>query len=218
MSLLSYFYTFVLLLIVDGFHFSDNRWWEGRCLWGKLIYASINLAQQGQCWIKEKESLRLLCCAVIGFPFACKCQLRGESIQVDGENLLLKGLINQTQLETITKRRGWEPYYFLGAMREAINNGLEESRVANKDNYSYRGSTTQSQLLIFENSLDALAQSIGGLLRVKSTGLPIAYDQVFGIIFDIFFVIATVAWSSSLGWYDTLFSFVVFDIILIKIL
>lgn len=193
------------------FDLSDNRWWEGRCLWGKLIYASINLAQQGQCWINEKESLRRLCCAVIGFPFACKCQLRGESIKEDSEALLLKGLINETQVETVIKRRGWEPYYFLGAMREAINNGLEQSRVANKENYTYRGSTTESQILIFENSLDALAESIGGLLRVKSTGLPIAYDQVFGIIFDIFFLIATLAWSPSIGWYDHHHSFLQFD-------
>ena len=136
------------------------------------------------------------------FPFACKCQLRGETIAKDeSQYLLRKGLINETQLQAVSSRRGWEPYYFLGAMREAINNGLEKSRMASQHNYSYRGSTTESQLLMFDESLKNLALAIGGLLRVKNTGLPIAYDQLFGIIFNIFFVIATLAWSPSLGWY-----------------
>ena len=120
----------------------------------------------------------------------------------DGAYLLQRGLINPAQLEIVSKRNGWQPYYFLGAMRAAINIELENNRKANSGdgNYSFRGSTTESQILIFEDSLNTLATSIGGLIRVKSTGLPMAYDLLFSIIFTIFFLIATLAWAPTLGW------------------
>eukprot|EP00585_Thalassiosira_rotula_P010258 CAMPEP_0196143088 /NCGR_PEP_ID=MMETSP0910-20130528/12608_1 /TAXON_ID=49265 /ORGANISM="Thalassiosira rotula, Strain GSO102" /LENGTH=501 /DNA_ID=CAMNT_0041404481 /DNA_START=188 /DNA_END=1693 /DNA_ORIENTATION=+ len=180
-----------------------NRWWEGRCLWGALIFASINLAQQGQCWIKDKQSLRRLCCAVVTFPYACKAQLRGASIMEDAEYLLQRGLINPAQLAVVTKRNGWQPYYFMGAMRAAINHDLEKSKAAGsiRNRNSLKTETTGSQILIFEESLTTLATSIGGLIRVKSTGLPSAYDLLFSIIFTIFFLIATIAWAPTLGWY-----------------
>eukprot|EP00580_Thalassiosira_gravida_P016481 CAMPEP_0201676062 /NCGR_PEP_ID=MMETSP0494-20130426/40989_1 /ASSEMBLY_ACC=CAM_ASM_000839 /TAXON_ID=420259 /ORGANISM="Thalassiosira gravida, Strain GMp14c1" /LENGTH=564 /DNA_ID=CAMNT_0048158683 /DNA_START=28 /DNA_END=1722 /DNA_ORIENTATION=- len=178
-----------------------NRWWEGRCLWGALIFAAINLAQQGQCWIKDKQSLRALCCAIVTFPYACKAQLRGASIMEDGEYLLQRGLLNSDQLAIVTKRDGWQPYYFMGAMRAAINIDLEKSKAASRNKFSFKSETTDSQILIFENSLTTLATSIGGLIRVKSTGLPAAYDLLFSIIFSIFFLIATLAWAPTLGWY-----------------
>mmetsp|Transcript_32876 Transcript_32876/g.70993 ORF Transcript_32876/g.70993 Transcript_32876/m.70993 type:complete len:622 (+) Transcript_32876:124-1989(+) len=180
-----------------------TRWWEGRCLWGALIFSAIHIAQQGQCWIKDKENLRCLCCAAVTFPYACKAQLRGATIMEDGAYLLQRGLINPAQLELVSKRNGWQPYYFLGVMRAAINNELEKSTKAKSgdDNYSFRGSTKESQMLIFEDSLKTLATSIGGLIRVKSTGLPAAYDMLFSIIFAIFFLIATLAWAPTLRWY-----------------
>ena len=85
----------------------------------------MNLAQQGQCWFKERENLRSLCCAIVCFSYACKGQLRGKSIQDDSRYLLQKGLINMNQLTDVSKRNGWQPYYFLGVMREIIKNDLE---------------------------------------------------------------------------------------------
>jgi len=198
-----FFSSFLGFSLVFRTNICYARWWEGRCLWGALIFSAINLAQQGQCWIKDKENLRRLCCAAVTFPYACKAQLRGVSIMEDGAYLLQRGLINPAQLEIVSKRNGWQPYYFLGAMRAAINIELENNRKANSGdgNYSFRGSTTESQILIFEDSLNTLATSIGGLIRVKSTGLPMAYDLLFSIIFTIFFLIATLAWTPTLGWY-----------------
>lgn len=198
-----FFSSFLGFSLVFRTNICYNRWWEGRCLWGALIFSAIHLAQQGQCWIKDKENLRRLCCAAVTFPYACKAQLRGVTIMEDGAYLLQRGLINPAQLEIVSKRKGWQPYYFLGVMRAAINIELEKSTKANSgdDNYSFRGSTTKSQILIFEDSLTTLATSIGGLIRVKSTGLPMAYDLLFSIIFSIFFLIATLAWAPTLGWY-----------------
>ncbi len=180
-----------------------ERWWEGRCLWGALIFAAINFAQQGQCWIEDKTDLRRLCCSIVSFSFACKCQLRGLSlVETDGKYLQDKGLVKKMELNAIRTRNGWQPYYFLSAMREAINNDLSKSTKENSGSgYSYRGSTAESQLLLFEESLNELAKSIGGLIRVKSTGLPLGYDIVFIFVLRAFFVIATLAWTPLLGWY-----------------
>ena len=68
----------------------------------------MNLAQQSQCWFKERENLRSLCCAIVCFSYACKGQLRGKSIQDDSRYLLQKGLVNMNQLTDVSKRNGWQ--------------------------------------------------------------------------------------------------------------
>ena len=45
------------------------RWWEGRCLWGSLIYAAINVVQQGRTWIHDENRLHRLACAAIAFGY-----------------------------------------------------------------------------------------------------------------------------------------------------
>eukprot|EP00984_Skeletonema_dohrnii_P021117 scaffold10466_cov69-Skeletonema_dohrnii-CCMP3373.AAC.2 len=63
------------------FFLTDQRWWEGRCLWGKLIYASIHCAQQSQSWMKDREKRERFQNAVITFAWACKAQLRGHGLK-----------------------------------------------------------------------------------------------------------------------------------------
>ena len=43
------------------------RWWEGRCLWGKLVFAAINATQQARAAIKDEKLLRRFTNAVIVF-------------------------------------------------------------------------------------------------------------------------------------------------------
>ena len=160
--------------------------WEGRCLWGALIFAAINLAQQGQGSFTEKENFRRLCCLIVCFSIACKNQLYGLSIEADGDYLLSRGLMDTTEFEKVVKRHGWQPYYFLGALREIIDVDLRMSGQQAKLNtniYSFKGSTTDSQLLMMDLTLNQMASNIGGLIRVKSTGLPLGYDTIFYFIF-----------------------------------
>ena len=86
---------------------SENRW-EGRCLWGALIFAVINLAQQAQPMFTDKENFRRLCCLLVCFALACKNQLAGDSIEVDSEYLLSRGLISMKELEHVISRPGWQ--------------------------------------------------------------------------------------------------------------
>eukprot|EP00984_Skeletonema_dohrnii_P034185 scaffold33483_cov167-Skeletonema_dohrnii-CCMP3373.AAC.2 len=153
--------------------------WEGRCLWGTLIFAAINLAQQGQGSFTEKENFRRLCALIVCFSIACKNQLYGQSIEADGDYLLTRGLISKTEYEQVIKRQGWQPYYFLGALREIIDVDLKMSgqrAKTNNDVYSFKGSTTDAQLLMMDGALGQMASIIGDLIRVSKSlfALPLA--------------------------------------------
>ena len=176
---LAFFSAFVGFILVFRTQICYNRWWEGRCLWGDLIFSAINLAQQGQSSFHDKENLRRLCCLIVNFAFACKSQLYGRSIEDDGDYLLKRGLISKEELQTVASRLGWQPYYFLGGMREIIDKDLQLSGMMAKmgEEYSFKGSTTDAQLIIMDGALGGLASSIGGLIRVKATGLPLGYDS-----------------------------------------
>jgi len=75
----------------------------------------------------------------------------------------------------------------MGAIREIIDIDLHKSskhQVAKGDTdmYSFKG-TTHAQLLMMDESLGTMAKSIGGLIRVKATGLPLGYDLIFFFVF-----------------------------------
>ena len=144
--------------------------WEGRCLWGTLIFAAINLAQQGQGSFTERENFRRLCSLIVCFSIACKNQLCGLSIEADGDYLLTRGLISKTEYQQVLKRQGWQPYYFLGALRDIIDIDLKMSGQRAKlhnDVYSFKGSTTDAQLLMMDGALGQMASIIGDLIRVS---------------------------------------------------
>ena len=102
--------------------------WEGRCLWGALIFAVINLAQQAQPMFTDKENFRRLCCLLVCFALACKNQLAGDSIEVDSEYLLSRGLISMKELKHVISRPGWQVsprlYYFVIRTRVALANHM----------------------------------------------------------------------------------------------
>jgi hypothetical protein len=126
------------------------------------------------------------------------------SIEADGDYLLARGLINTSELQTVASRVGWQPYYFLGGLREIIDVDLQLSGMAataNPGEYSYKGSTTDAQILIMDGALGHLADVIGKLIRIKATGLPLGYDAIFYSIFLVYFLITTLSWAASLQWY-----------------
>lgn len=45
--------TLLFFLITFRSNQSYSRWWEGRCLWGKQIYASKNLCQMAATWLTD---------------------------------------------------------------------------------------------------------------------------------------------------------------------
>jgi len=86
---------------------------------------------------------------------------------------------------------GWQPCYCLDVMRCVFTHSMQAS-----ENRLY-----PEQLKSMEDSIRDMAISIGGLIRLKSTGLPTAYDSFYQTAGVIFLVMASFAWSPDMGWY-----------------
>eukprot|EP00984_Skeletonema_dohrnii_P023195 scaffold12265_cov94-Skeletonema_dohrnii-CCMP3373.AAC.2 len=87
---------------------------------------------------------------------------------------------------------GWQPYYCLDVMRYVFTDSMQTS----SENRLY-----PEQLKSMEDSIRDMAISIGGLILLKSTGLPTAYDSFYQTAGLIFLVMASFAWSPDMGWY-----------------
>lgn len=173
---------------------TDQRWWEGRCLWGQLIYASIHCAQQSQCWIKNPEKRNRFQNAIINFAWSCKAKLRGNGLQDEDEeglNLVVRGVLSEKELQVMAVEQGWQPYYCLDVMRYVFTDSMETSM----------SRFCPGQFKSMEDSIRDMATAIGGLIRVNSTGLPKVYDSFYHITGGIFLVMATLAWSPDMGWF-----------------
>mmetsp|Transcript_38030 Transcript_38030/g.64998 ORF Transcript_38030/g.64998 Transcript_38030/m.64998 type:complete len:433 (+) Transcript_38030:1-1299(+) len=201
------FYSFALVFRTNICY---ARWWEGRTLWGTLIVYSIRIAQQGHLWIENEALSHRLGYLAVTFAYACKAQLRGNKIEhdeEDGPELVRKGIISQEEMDVIARQTAWQPYYCIDAMRAAINEGLKMGR-GSPDEWKQNAAACA-----MEDTICTLASSIGGCIRVKSTGLPVAYDDIMYTTGGIFFVAACLAWAPGCGFYTPAVVIIVYIIV-----
>lgn len=151
------------------------RWWEGRCLWGALLFACIHLSQQCCGWISDGALKRRVVHMIITFVWASKAQLRDHSIEeADGLQLVERGLLEAAELRTISAQVGWQPYYCLDVIRAVVREAWDSEGGA----VFRRESERASALLAIEQTLVEMAKALGGSIRVKATQLPRAYDAL----------------------------------------
>ena len=184
------------------------RWWEGRTLWGAIIVNSIRICQQSRLWIHDELLNDRVDCLAITFAFVCKAMLRGHCIsddEEDGKVLVRKGVLAQEELDVITKEAAWQPYYCIDALRATINEGL----VKTEHKISYDGRKNAAHTAM-EETVGSLANAIGGCIRVRSTGLPVAYDIILNSIGFVFFTAATIAWSPGAKYYNPILVLVIY--------
>ena len=168
------------------------RWWEGRCLWGKLVFAAINATQQAHAAIKDEKLLRRFTNTVIVFSWSCKAKLRGarlEDLSQEGHALVSRGLLEKAELDEIASLDGsiWQPYHCLDVMRSVVNEGLDES--------------VELRALLIDNSVTELALAIGGSIRVKATGMPHGYDLGLQALVFLYMTLGNFAFAPSCGWF-----------------
>eukprot|EP00984_Skeletonema_dohrnii_P038846 scaffold42582_cov255-Skeletonema_dohrnii-CCMP3373.AAC.1 len=200
------FYSFALVFRTNICY---SRWWEGRVLWGTIIVCSIRITQQAHLWIKEPALVHRLSCISIIFAYCCKAQLRGSGLEDDsegGSKLLRKGVISQEELDLISRQSGWQPYYCIDAMRVVISEGLKWDET----NSEWKKNAAQAAM---EETICTLANSIGGCIRVRSTGLPTAYDDILNTTGAIFFTAACLAWAPGAGLYNPIVVLIVYTIV-----
>ena len=94
---------------------------QARCLWGLMIYAAINLAQQTNCWMHEgsPELASRASCMLMVFVNACATHLRNTSLDKgpDTRRLVNEGILEELELQIICTQPGWQPYYALDVLR-----------------------------------------------------------------------------------------------------
>lgn len=64
-----------------------------------------------------------------------------------------------------------------------------------------------------EETICKLTDGIGGCIRVKSTGLPVAYDDILKTTGFIFFAAGCLAWAPKAGWYNPILVLIVYIIV-----
>ena len=82
-----------------------------------------------------------------------------------------------------------------------------------KDNKGLGDNIRNGAFISVEQTVCGLASSIGGCIRVQSTGLPKAYDDILNTIGCIFFTFATIAWAPSNGLYNPVIIFFIYLVI-----
>ena len=153
---------------------------------------------------------RISCLAII-FAYCCKAQLRGAGVEDDtegGAKLLEKGVISQEELDMICRQSGWQPYYCIDAMRAVVVTGLEGE--GDSKHAGWKNNAAQNAM---EGTICKLADSIGGCIRVRSTGLPVAYDDILNTTGAIFFTAACLAWAPGAGLYNPTVVLIVYIIV-----
>ena len=184
------------------------RWWEGRSLWGQIIINSIRICQQSRLWIHCEQLNDRIDCLAITFAFACKAMLRGNSIgsaDEDGNGLVRRGVLAQEELDQISSDSAWQPFYCIDAIRATVNEGL----VRTEHEISYDGRKNAAHIAM-EDTIVNLASAVGGCIRVKSTGLPVAYDNILNAISCVFFSAACLAWAPGAKYYNPILVLVIY--------
>jgi predicted membrane chloride channel (bestrophin family) len=184
------------------------RWWEGRSLWGQIIINSIRICQQSRLWIHCEQLNDRIDCLAITFAFACKAMLRGNSIghaDEDGNELVRRGVLAQEELDQIAGDAAWQPFYCIDAIRATVNEGL----VRTEHEISYDGRKNAAHTAM-EDTIVNLASAVGGCIKVKSTGLPVAYDNILNAISCVFFSAACLAWAPGAKYYNPILVLVIY--------
>ena len=106
----------------------------------------------------------------------------------------MRGIICEEELDIVGAQDSWQAYYFIDAMRAAVHEGFTKSDC---DTWA-KGSGRDAM----EETICTLSSSIGGCIRVKQTGLPVAYDNILYTVGYIFYAAACLAWAPGAGMYN----------------
>ncbi|WP_261998017.1 bestrophin family ion channel [Stenotrophomonas sp. Ste96] len=160
-----------------------ERWWEGRKLWGQLIYESRSLARLCQAVLVDDAALRdRVCRLCIGFAHALAARLRGRDVA-----LAALPWVAEADRVRFGQRRN-APDQLLAMIASDLAQAL---RAGQLDPYLY----TQ-----FETRLHALSSIQAGCERILTTPLPFAYTLLLHRCAWLFCVLLPFGLASSLGW------------------
>jgi len=146
------------LLLVFRTNTAYDRWWEGRKLWGSLVNHCRNISIKINAFIPNRhEDIQLeLKQLISAFPYVLKEHLRkGVNIQkLDLSDHLLKEIKDFRHI----------PNGVTAAIYKRLKICVESKIIS------------ETEFLVIDNELRALAEITGGCERIKNTPIPFAYS------------------------------------------
>ncbi|MGL5889108.1 MAG: bestrophin family protein [Bacteroidia bacterium] len=152
---------FVLsLLLVFRTNTAYDRWWEGRRLWGAFVNHSRSLTMKVHSFLPadakdERERYRVL---LSNYFFACRDHLRQLKTTDDW--------ISHPDIDNAA---------FLNKQHVPNALLLELTRLINS--FETRGLTDKTRLLMCNEELRSLAESLGACERIRNTPIPYSYSM-----------------------------------------
>lgn len=183
----------ISLLLVFRTNTAYERWWEGRKKWGALVNDSRNLAIKVSAKVKNEGDRDLFRRMIPNFVYASKEHLRGgvliEELDLTSEELAL--LI----------RKGHVPSAIVQLMMERLQENARESKISGED------------LLIVDQNMNALLDSLGACERIRNTPIPFSYSLFLKKFIFIYVTTLPLAFVTIFGYYSALVATFVFYVL-----
>jgi putative membrane protein len=168
-------------LIVFRMNASNIRYWEGRSLWGQVIYASRNLVRVGAEHTDEGADLADL---VSGYAITLRRSLQGNIDAEETEEFLPEALRRQAN------RFGNPPTAIAAAISEWIGRNRRAGKI-------------EAQVLRqMEDQLSKLIEAQTGCEKIRKTPLPFAYVVMIKQLILIYLATLPIVVCIRCGWWS----------------
>ncbi|GAM04396.1 MULTISPECIES: bestrophin family protein [Novosphingobium] len=160
-----------------------NRWWEGRQLWGLMINASRNIARAARNFLPDPEGedyKRRIVLRQIAYVHALRCQLRRQKPDEEVIRLLPRHEAD------------------LALQRTNVANGILDGTGRRIDEARRKGWIDTIQQAQMEAVLVDIANSQGGMERLKNTPLPHQYRWLPTVFTHMFCVLLPIGLVETL--------------------
>ncbi|GFE77618.1 MULTISPECIES: bestrophin family protein [Novosphingobium] len=161
-----------------------QRWWEGRGLWGLMINASRNIARAARNFMPDPEATELKRRVVlrqIAYVNALRCQLRRIKPDEEVLRMLSRGGADES-LERVN-----------------VANGILDDTGRRIDEARRNGWIDTIQQAQMEAVLVDIANSQGGMERLKNTPLPYQYRFFPTVFTHMFCILLPIGLVETLG-------------------
>lgn len=171
--------------VLVGFRFTGayGRWWEARQLWGAVVNDSRSLARQALTFLSADQSA--VCNRVvhlqIAYVHALRLQLRGQ--------------------ETLVELKPWLTAKDSGELAGQQNVALAIQQMIAVELSTTRDQTglTEFAWMQIDSTLVRLANSQGGLERIKNTPMPQQYTHLLTVVVGLYGLLLPFGLIQNLG-------------------
>jgi putative membrane protein len=170
-------------LLVFRMNASNNRYWEGRSLWGQIINASRNLTRVGIEHTDGRSGAELAD-LVSAYSISLRRTLQGQFDALETEAFLPPSVCSDLT------RFGNPPTAIAAAITQWIGRQQREGRI-------------DSQLVRhLEDQLSKLVDAQGGCEKIQKTPLPFVYVVMIKQLILVYLLTLPIAVANHCGWWS----------------